>query len=191
MNFANFLKNRLIVEMAIMGERPRAAIKLDGDDIEFLYQFPPQYWSQALYQRYNKDLYDALKQREAKRRKIKDHIVEKLKETLKTGKYSKLSGLLQDSRIKKIREDYDDAWIAKYKNNDEAIENAAEDIAYYATEELIPDADEPNEKIYSVGKGKRKDQVKAKPFINRLIHKLERTIGQEQDRKSTRLNSSH
>lgn len=49
MNFLNFFENKLLLEMAKQGDRPRGAIKLDNDDIEFLYQFPPQYWTQAIY----------------------------------------------------------------------------------------------------------------------------------------------
>ena len=34
MNFLNFFENKLLLEMAKQGDRPRGAIKLDDDDIE-------------------------------------------------------------------------------------------------------------------------------------------------------------
>lgn len=69
MKFSDFVKNKLIVEMAFKGDVPRGAIKLDSDDIEFLQQFEPQYWIQAIEQRYSDDLYDAIVNRDIGRKR--------------------------------------------------------------------------------------------------------------------------
>lgn len=191
MNFSNFLENQLLLEFAKKGERPRGAIKLDSDDIEFLYQFPPQFWSQAIYQRYNHDLYEALKNREGKRRTKQEEIIKLLIPALETGNFREIatSGFFTRNKINSIKNSYNDVWRQDHKKDAESIKNAAEDIAYYAIEELEPDATEPEPREYLLGKGHKKVKVKAKPFINRLIHKLEKTIGETHNINSGLLHS--
>ena len=194
MNFSNFLETRLLLEFARKGERPRGAISLDNDDIEFLYQFPPQLWAKAIYQRYNYDLHDALKNREDKRRKKRETLVSMLKGALKTGNFKSLidSDFMSKDVISAIKRDYNDSWRNDHKDDNEAIQNAAEDIAYYVIEQLEPDADYPEQKVYTFGvKGskKQKTNILAKPFVNRLIHKLERTVGESHSLKSGLLDS--
>lgn len=188
MNFLNFFENKLLLEMAKQGDRPRGAIKLDDDDIEFLYQFPPQYWTQAIYQRYNHDLFNALKNREGQRRKKQEAMISMLKSALKKGNFKELksSDLFSKDQIISIRKNYgkNTKWREEWKDDEEAIENAAENIAYYAVEKLVPDATDKESETYSFNKGKRTDKVVAKSFTNRLIHKLERTVGEKHSMSS-------
>ena len=186
MNFTKFFESKLLLEMAKKGERPRGAISLDNDDIEFLYQFPPQYWAQAIYKRYNIDLYYGLKSRQDKRKQLHDALIDKLKEALPTGNFKKLlmEDFLTKKEIKQIKNEYGQSWREDHKNDSEAISNAAEHIAYYIIEKREPDATEPGKQKYvffkkgSNKKKKQTDTIIAHPFVNRLIHKLEKNVGE-------------
>lgn len=54
--FTDFLQSKKdlnLLEMAVKGDIVKTPILFDQDDINFLYQFPPRFWQEALYQRYN------------------------------------------------------------------------------------------------------------------------------------------
>ena len=48
----------------------------------------------------------------------------------------------------------------------------------------MPDATDKESETYSFNKGKKTDKVVAKSFTNRLIHKLERTVGEKHSMSS-------
>jgi hypothetical protein len=61
-----YLKELMLLEMAqgiVPGSSSRAAIRLDDDDIVYLYQFMPQDWSKALWWRYGPGLISYARQR--------------------------------------------------------------------------------------------------------------------------------
>ena len=198
MKFSDFVEKKLILEMAIKGDSLRGAIKLDSDDIQFLQQFRPQLWIQAIEQRYSEDLYEALKARETTRKKRSKVIIELLIPKLISGKFD--SGSRREfeevfgseslkSATEEIRTHYGKKWRESHKDNlGDAAKNAAEDIAYYAVELEVPDVKEPEGgyKEYKFGKLGSKTTT-AKPFINRLVHKLEKTQGKDHDHVATGL----
>jgi len=196
MKFSDFVKNKLIVEMAFKGDVPRGAIKLDSDDIEFLQQFEPQYWIQAIEQRYSDDLYDAIVNRDIGRKKRASRMVGFIKNKLKNGRFKWLDGermrrLFGKDEIEKIKRHYGREWREKHKDNIElAAKNAAEDIAYYAAEKMYPDVAEPKNDGYKDYKF-RDATFSAKPFVNRLVHKIERTKGESHPIKIGLSNDEH
>lgn len=176
-----------LVEMAMKGNIAKTPIRIDNDDLEFLYQFPPRYWSRALHARYHDDLYHALKTRQEAREKRRETIREAVRKALLTQDFSILNGILPTDKISEIKDHYGSEWAAPYKRKGEktfhnAAFGAADDFSYYHIEDEIPNSpvgEEP--KLYrfkAPGSNIHKekfDTFKAKPFINRLIHKLERT----------------
>jgi hypothetical protein len=190
MKFSDFVEKKLILEMAIKGDSLRGAIKLDSDDIQFLQQFRPELWIQAIQQRYSDDLYEALKARETVRKVRAKVIIEKLIPKLISGRFDK--GDKQEfeyvfgpeslkSATEEIRAHYGKKWREAHKDNlEDAARNVAEDIAYYAVELEVPNVNEPSEDGYKDYKFGSKT-TKAKPFINRLVHKLEKTRGKGHD----------
>lgn len=188
--------------MAIRGDSPRGAIRLDSDDIQFLQQFRPELWIQAIQQRYSDDLYEALKNRQYSRNIRAKVIIEKLIPKLISGRFDKgdkqeFEDVFGSKSLKnateEIRTHYGKKWREAHKDNlEDAARNVAEDIAYYAVELEVPNVQEPSEdgyKEYKFGSGSKTTTAKAKPFINRLVHKLEKTKGENHDHLATGLNS--
>lgn len=185
--------------MAFPGDVPRGAIKLDSDDIEFLQQFETKYWIQAIMKRYSEDLFNALKDREYTRARRRNAVIKFITPKLRTGKFesfarSSVLNYFGKKIIDEIKEYYGDEWRYKHRNNlEEAVKNAAKDIAYYVAEEKVPDVKEPKGgyKEYEFRIGKNKETISAKPFINRLVHKLERTKGKEHSEEISLKRSEH
>lgn len=198
-NFKDFFQNKFfcedkkyisafmpmqLFEMAMRMEVAKKPVRIDNEDIEFLHQFPPELWGRALHARYHDDLYDALRAREEARKEKKEEMTGKIKEALLTQNFSLLQGVLPDHTVRSIQSEYGPEWAEIYRrkgNLGKAAHGAAEDLAYYAIEEAIPDAPvAQEEKVYEFrGQGKGVRRIKAKPHINRLIHKLERTRGHQ------------
>lgn len=211
MKFSNFIKRKIFNEMAIMGDVIRQPIRLDKDDIEFLYQFPPEIWVQAIRKRYNDDLGEALIARHEKRlgskKEIKEAAILAIRAGGKTrnGFFNKLlreyPQYFDKESIKKMKEHYGLKWKKDHKDLsdfefEKALEGAGDAIAYYAIERIHPDAPETtnkneNEKTYYFTFGWKKVTIKAKPFINRLIHKLEKTKGEAHNKKIGLDNKEH
>jgi len=172
-----------LFEMAMRGDVAKRPIRIDNDDIEFLQQFPPELWGRALHARYHDDLYTALKGREGLRDEKRQELTEKIKQALVTQNFDSLQGLLPNHTLRSIRSEYGPEWAHEYRrkgNLEKAAFGAASDLVYYAVEEAVPDAPAEAPRVYEFrtqGKGVRR--IKAKPYINRLIHKLERTKGHE------------
>jgi len=160
------------------GDVAKLPIRIDNDDIEFLYQFPPELWGRALHTRYHDDLYAALKAREEARSPKYEELMEKIKQALVSGNLRTLIDVVKPHILRKIQDNYGPEWSNTYKGNlEKAATGAAKDIAYYAVEEAMPNTVVDNEpKVYVFrGSGKGTRWIKARSFINRLIHKLERT----------------
>jgi len=188
MKFTDYFKQKVFSEMAIDGDIIRNPIRLDKDDIEFLYQFPPQLWIQAIKARYHDDLAEALKQREQVRQSDREEIKKLADTAIKEGKYSplvkKYPEYFTQEVIDNLKNDYDIKYRQYYKEfgkegYEKARENAARNIAYYIIEKIHPDVPLELEKpkFYNFRLSKKPYKIRAKSFINRLIHKLERTKG--------------
>lgn len=178
-----------LVEMAMKGEIAKTPIRIDKDDLDFLYQFPPKYWGKALHARYHDDLYQALKTRQEGRGISRNKVKDVVQKALMTQNFSNLTGILPNDKIEELRKNYGPEWASEYKRKGErafnnAAHGAADDFSYYHSEEETPNSpisEEP--KLYrfkAPGSNVHKERFetfKAKPFINRLIHKLEKTRG--------------
>jgi hypothetical protein len=72
-DYVNYRMDRPITEMAVpkinlggekIGHRVKTPIQLDQDDVDFLKQFPPEFWAQAINRKYGILLYNAHKAHE-------------------------------------------------------------------------------------------------------------------------------
>ena len=188
MKFTEYLKTRTLLEFARRGEVVRSGILLDSEDIEFLEQFPPKFWIRAVYERYHNDLYNALKQRHDVRVEMRRSIVRLLEKALVSGDFSDLESrpdLFSAETIKQLSDKYDSDWRSDYRTFGrdrfkEAAKNAAEQEAYYLSERLQQDVPNPigDSRTYEFKSRNTTTRITANPFINRLVHKLERTKGE-------------
>lgn len=187
MKFTDYLEKKMLLEFARRGEVVRSGILLDEDDIEFLEQFPPKYWIRAIYQRYHDDLYEAVKQRHDRRKMDKEAMVDMLAKALVSGDFSELSPrLFSPETIRHLSSKYNSDWRSDYrtfgrKRFEEAAMNAAKEEVYYLAEKMNRHATEPpgEERTYTFKSRNKEYKIKAKPFINRLVHKIETTKGEE------------
>jgi hypothetical protein len=164
------------------GDVAKHPIRIDNDDIEFLQQFPPDLWGRALHARYHDDLYAALRAREEARGPKYEELVQKIKQALLSGNLDMLRDMVPPHTLRQIQNNYGPEWAERYRggNLEKAATGAAKDIAYYAVEEAMPDTVNDEPRVYEFrGQGKGVRRIKAHPFINRLIHKLERTRGHQ------------
>ena len=201
MKFTEYLEKKMLLEFARRGEVVRSGILLDSDDIEFLEQFPPRFWIRAVYQRYHDDLFRAIKQRHDKRKNDKKDIVEILTAAFLSGDFSALSEnprLFSQDTIEHLKSKYDSDWRSDYRTFGktkfaEAARNAAEEEAYYLSEKMDTDVAEPpgNQRVYTFKSRNKEYKIPAKPFINRLVHKLERTRGEPHDPMAGLSGSEH
>jgi hypothetical protein len=192
MKFLNFIKRKIFNEMAIMGDVIRQPIRLDKDDIEFLYQFPPELWVQAIKKRYHDDLAEALDARGKARLSDKNKIKELAIKSIRSRNFKQLNDdypqYFDEKTVDKLRKEYNKIEKKHYQDQgseeyEKALENAGNAIAYYAVEKIHPHAELKNApKIYDFKFGQKKVTITAKPFINRLIHKLEKTKGEAHDK---------
>lgn len=191
MKFSNFIKRKIFNEMAIMGDVIRQPIRLDKDDIEFLHQFPPELWVQAIRKRYHDDLAEALDARSKARLSDKNKIKELAIKSIRSRNFKQLNDdypqYFDKKTVDELRKEYNKIEKKHYQDQgseeyEKALENAGDAIAYYAIEKIHPHAERENKnKIYDFKFGQKKVTITAKPFINRLIHKLEKTKGEKHD----------
>ena len=191
MKFSNFIKRKIFNEMAIMGDVIRQPIRLDKDDIEFLHQFPPELWVQAIRKRYHDDLAEALDARGKARLSDKNKIKELAIKSIRSRNFKQLNDYPQyfdKKTVDELRKEYNKIEKKHYQDQgseeyEKALENAGDAIAYYAIEKIHPHAELNNTpKVYDFKNGQKKVTITAKPFINRLIHKLEKTKGEKHDK---------
>lgn len=176
----------MLAEMAIPLDIAKKPVKLDQDDINFLQQFPSQYWSQALHQRYSHDLKEALKELKARRDPVEEKLRAALKKALLTGEYGSLQNQISDELFYSLQ----NKQYAHVKGDEQLSEKAATKLAELETEKKIPHVDYPpqedglaagfrNYKFRTSRRGAEEIEIAAKPYINRLYHKLYRTREQE------------
>ena len=172
-------------EMAIPFDIAKKPINIEGDDIDFLKQFPAKYWSAALHARYQEDLMHALQGREQERAPVEQHLVKSLKNALLKGQFDTLKGVVSDDLVKKLK----GGEYEHVEANDELAEKAAKYLAELETEKKIPHASHKTDKDLPDGyrtykfrvakQNKETIDIVAKPMINRLVHRLETTRGRE------------
>lgn len=174
-----------LVEMAVPLDVSKFPVKIDEDDIEFLQQFPSEYWVKALHKRYYDDLMDAIEARYKKRLPSYEQLRGQLQQAFQTGDFSSLQGKVSDDLLNKLQS----GSYSHVIGNEKLAEKAADKLAELEVERQIPHSDDPKDeglppgyKVYEFPKSRRgggKVQIVAKPNLNRLIHKLERNRGEE------------
>lgn len=200
---------RLCLEMANKNDVKRAVVHLDDDDIEFMRQFPHEFWDKALKQRYDM-LFRYVKMHQDIRRGVGHddlkHAIYKALHDQSDEAWNELSRLAGDeadqrhmnrTAIETLRRGYPPEWSARIlqqPNGKSILKNLAEHEAHSHIRLKVPDLPDPPEEAEfkfldttidpETGKrSKRKMKhgqfvsYRAKPYLNRLFHKLEQTQG--------------
>lgn len=206
-SFSEYLgkNSEIILEMARVFSQPRVPVNLDADDIDFLKQFKYEDQKTAITQRYNY-LFEALKSLHERRKShtgmvdLQNNIITalskeitNLKQNIDAKESIEFKKLYSKNTDEKIRIDKEEILslreriirIVKNKGkiSEEDIKEEAERIAYdHARAKIggLPES-EDERKPFRLGKSKKNPErtVFAKPYLNRLYHKLERTVGEE------------
>lgn len=179
-----------LYEMAMRHDVIKKPVNFDKDDIQFLSQFPHAFWIKAKQMRYQM-LFDAIhklhgKRREAGHEKIKAALIN----AIKNQDWSGVKGLMPDDKIERIAR-----WLRPElvrRMSDKQIDIEADKLAHEHIKEGLDHLEEPGEEVPFTFKdvdidetGKNTSSNKtgqtvtymAKPYLNRLYHKLERTKG--------------
>lgn len=172
-----------------MGDVPKHPMNIDKEDIAFLKQFPPAVWRPALRQRFEL-LHDALLKLHDKRMEMGfKELEQNIKSAMLAGwkgdssGWDALQNSLDPSVIDRLKRDFtpeaiqrefgrDERKIHKFIA-DESHKEAYEEIK--SKSEGIEESPEPVEFKFKSG------TYYAKPFLNRLYHKMERTEGTPHD----------
>jgi hypothetical protein len=159
------------LDEAVLGSHYKASLFFGPDDVKFLQQFPRKHWIDALNQRYNSEvpgfnsLYNYLSSLQEKRdpafkERFDDYHQQELEHFNSNPVYSNL----QPSVKAHLAHDH--------------ARNAAKHYAYNTVKpEDHPAPDKPE--IFEFRKGKGVERIKANPYINELVKKLEGNFGQE------------
>ena len=179
-----------LFEMAIRHDIGKLPVNIDQDDVEFLQQFPHAFWKKAMQMRYDM-LYDSIEKLHKDRRSI--HKYEEIKDAILDAMnggedWSTLTGVIPDNILHHLK-----SASQELKNNEKIKE--AEKLAHEYVKSKTPHVDEPKGEVpFTIsstdydpesgkGIGSRNKQptqtIMAKPFLNRLYHKLETTKGSD------------
>lgn len=152
--------------------RSHMPANLDEDDIEFLSQFPHEYWKKALAMRHNmlfKKLEELQKNRETKL--DKKGLEQKIVKAIETGNWDGLQGVVPERNMRHLSR------IGNRLSPNEKIKDAQALVHRYMREKMPHVTDNNDEVSFSFGKGKNSKVIMARPFLNRLYHKYETTPG--------------
>jgi hypothetical protein len=190
-NFDSFL----ISEMAVAHHVRRTHhANIDEEDLDFLHQFPIEYWAPARQQRYH-FLWEELKNLHNHRmdtlklKKIETEVASGLRKFVETGKMpEELENLFNE---KKINKKYKEYWTKRISEKREKAfsardiqlesERIAHDYAKEITEHLLENDLEKKVEFKLRGHGNEGEVKKfvRRPYLNRLYHKIETTPGEE------------
>jgi hypothetical protein len=183
---------KLLTEMAMPKDVAKRGLNFDRDDLEFLQQFDdPTIWADVLHQRWQM-LFDALDKRFKQRQPDYERIKKAVREAILTKDYSGLKEFSPE--LQREVEQWGQGHSQRHRDpgDNKAIKDAneiAKYLTYFEVERMHPHApaisDEglpEDERRFTVREGGRVSRKKktyiAKPHLNRLMHKLERTEGQ-------------
>jgi len=169
-----------------MGDVIKQPISIDKEDIAFLNQFPPKFWRAAFHQRYQM-LHDSLMQLHKKRMDMGVKELEnKIKNAMMAGwqgdssGWDNLEGLMSPDVLNRLRHTFNPQYINSFGKNNEEITRAIKDEANKeAFEEIKSKTDGIEESPDPIEFKFTNKSYYAKPYLNRLYHKLERTEGEE------------
>ena len=164
--YKNFsLINEMAERFHQMNSKP---VNFDSEDLTFLRQFPHEFWDKAKMQRYNM-LFDKLKKLHNYRNEDlgMKNLEKVILKAIETKDWDHLKGVVPNHEIQYL--------IAKghQLNNKEKSEDAQR-LAYNHIRGKTPHIDDHDEVTFTFPKNK----ILAKPYLNRLYHKLETNIGE-------------
>jgi hypothetical protein len=193
--FAGFRPHhfKTLYEMAIRHDVAKMPVNFDEDDIEFLQQFPHAFWVKAHQQRYNL-LFDALEKLHHERRQMgHDALKDAIIKAMTTQNWTPLKRLMTDdlvahmarhlrpSLVKEMSPRQIDVEADKLahefiKTKTDRVEDPGEAEFVFQANDFDPEGD-PHGKDTSSQRTRKTVTYVARPFLNRLYHKLERTRG--------------
>jgi hypothetical protein len=195
---------QILYEMAMWRDKPKDPVNIDKEDLEFLHQFPHKFWPKALHMRYQM-LFSAIEKKHQEEQEVLKQVQHFVKEALSTQNWERLRGVLNDEEIDNLQSYYSRERISQLRSGharrgqgdplDEIAEKEAWDIVKNRNDHI----DEPEGEVAfpiktqdfdpetgkQLGSGASKPgsagfpTFRAKPYLNRLYHKLERTRGKE------------
>ncbi len=191
-----YLRN--MQEMALHGYVPRAPVHIDQDDIEFMRQFPHEFWPQALADRYEM-LFKSIKALHDMKvamgyEQLRDAIYQALRYQTESA-WKNLHKLedhikLPKTYVNSLKTRYQESYTRD--KSDSALVNIADKEAHDHIKQRTPhipgDQEEADftfrDTSFDPATGKKRSNrtretitFVAKPFLNRLYHKLETTEG--------------
>ena len=170
----------------LTGDVIKRPISIDKDDINFLEQFPRPLWNSALHQRYEM-LHDAILNLHDKRMNMSfKELQEKIKNALtsiwngSSNGWDSLHGDISSDVLERLRTTFTPEYIKNLGQTKVEVQKAIEDEAHKeAYEEVKSKSEEIEESPEPIEFSFGKKTIMAKPFLNRLYHKIERTKGLE------------
>ena len=203
--FQDFFKDTFLKDQPFAGFRPghfktlyearrhdvaKMPVNFDHDDIQFLQQFPHAFWAKAKQQRYNL-LFDALEKLHHERRSLgHEAIKDAIKSAATTQNWSPLNRLMPDDLVGSMARHLRPAIIRDMKPRQLDIE--ADKLAHEYLKSRTDRVEDPHEAEFTFQANdydphRRKNTSSystaekvtyiARPYLNRLYHKLERTKG--------------
>ncbi len=180
-----------LMEMAMPKDVAKRGINFDKDDLEFLQQFDdPSVWADVLHMRWQM-LFDAIDKRFKQRQPDYERIKKAIREAIINRDYSSLQGFSPE--LQRDVEKWGKGHAERHQDpsSSKAIKDAneiAKYLTYFEVERKHPhiaaeveDGLPEGERRFTVRSGGRVSRQKktyiAKPYLNRLAHKLERTEG--------------
>lgn len=179
--YEEFLPNHFkrLYEMAHRHDVVKQPVNFDEDDIEFLNQFPHNFWAKAKHMRYNM-LFDAVEKLH-KQRKAKGHgeLKDALIQAMQTQNWSGLKGMMPDGKIARLSNHLNSRLVKQMSKKE--LEKEADKISHEQIKLGLDDVEDPEQAEFSFkdkeAGPKGMTTYMAKPYLNRLYHKLERTKG--------------
>ncbi len=203
--FQDFFQDTFLKDQRFAGFRPshfktlyearrhdvaKTPVNFDADDIQFLQQFPASFWAKASQKRYNL-LFDALEKLHHERRQMGHEALAKAITTaMTTQNWSPLKRMMPDDLVAHMARHLRPALVREM--NPRQIEIEADKLAHEFLKSKTDRVDDPGEveftfqaNDFDVAQGKDISSERtrktvtylARPYLNRLYHKLERTKG--------------
>jgi hypothetical protein len=171
MDFNKFLQNKkasVLNEMAQRLDVVKKPIKTDKETIHFLAQFPAHYWPQALATRMNRDLLDGLKEREERRKPIREKVENLLNHFFSgTAQAEDLKDIVSDELYEKLKSGEYNKFQGK--GNQRLAKDASAKLAELEAEKQVPHVKEFKNRVYVFKNGKKEEQYIGNPYIKKLL----------------------
>ena len=161
------------LDEAVLGSHYKASLFFGPDDIKFLQQFPRKYWINALDQRYNSEKtgFNSLYNYLSDIQKLRDEDPD-LRDKFKEYYQKELAHFNSDPVYSQMHQS-----LRSTLAHDHARVAANRDAYTKINPETHPAPDK--EEIFEFQKGRGTERIKANPYINELVRKLEGSFDNE------------